>query len=134
MTHPLDRKWRALERQYAKEYPGSDPRPLRQLVAEMRAAEADAERARQLRQRGSISALRGPVRRDVVDVRVERCSDAVYLATPMTHAGSVWMARNLAARPAHLAFCNGLVLSNNDFRYLIQRKPDDMVVQIENYV
>lgn len=94
----------------------------------------DAEVLRQIRERGSVSPLRGYKSEPRVDVHIERCSDAVYLATPMSRAGADWVRSNLAAQPEHLFFCDGLVLSDNAFRYLIQRKPDDMVVQIENYV
>lgn len=96
-------------------------------------AGSQLEAFRQLRERGSVSSLRGYKREIPVDVHVERCGDAVYLTTPMMRKRADWIHANLAARPEHLSFCNGLALSDNDFRYLIQRKPDDMVVETKDY-
>lgn len=135
MSDPRDARWRALERRYTEMYPGSDPRPLRRLIAEMRAAEpeAEAERVRQLRERGSISPLRGCPAKSRVDIQVEKCSAAVFLATPITHYGARWMHDWLTPRPKYLAWCNGLVMTQRDFSWLMRNKPADLFIRFNNY-
>lgn len=93
----------------------------------------EEERVRQMRERGSLSGLRGYKPQITVDIHAERVDGNLYLVTPATRAGTNWIRAALHKRVEFLFFCNGLVLSDNDFHWLLNNRPDSMCVRIENY-
>lgn len=104
--------------------------PRTRLEVERQQAE---ERQRQMRERGSISPLRGYKPQITVDIYAERVDGNLYLVTPATRAGSDWIRTALRERVEYLFFCNGLILDHDSFHWMLNNRPDSMCVRIENY-
>lgn len=105
--------------------------PETRLEVERQQAE---ERARQMRERGSVSGLRGYKPQITVDIYAEKVSGNLFLVTPATRAGANWVRASLAKRVEYLFFCNGLILDHNDFQWLLHHRPDSLCFHIENYL
>lgn len=86
-----------------------------------------------MRERGSVSGLRGYKPPVTIDIHAEKVDGNLYLVTPATRAGRDWMRAALYKRPEFLFFCNGLVLTHNDFHWMLNTRPDSMCIRIENY-
>lgn len=86
-----------------------------------------------MRERGSISPLRGYKPQITVDIYAEKIDGNLYLVTPATRAGVDWIRARLRKRIEYLFFCNDLILDHEDFHWLLNHRPDSMCVRIENY-
>lgn len=105
--------------------------PETRLEVERHQAE---ESARQMRERGSISPLRGYKPQITIDIYAEKVSGDLFLVTPATRAGADWVRVALPKRVEYLFFCNGLILARNDFNSMLHHRPDSLCFHIENYL
>lgn len=85
-----------------------------------------------MRERGSISPLRGYQPSLTPDIYVEKVGRNVYLGTPATRAGVDWLGTRLRARAENIFFCNGVILNDNDVRWLLTN-PKSIRVRVEIY-
>lgn len=91
----------------------------------------NAEIARQMRERGSVSSLRGYREHNPVDLQLEICSEAVALATPTSPQGLEFLRKNVF-RSEQISFGNALVITRSEFEQLT-RIAHGVRLRIENY-
>jgi len=91
----------------------------------------DSEKFRQMRERGSIKSV---LQATPIDIFLERVSEALFLATPGTLAGTRYLRECLSHQSERVAFCNGIVLRHRDFSRLVSDKPNHICLRVENYM
>jgi hypothetical protein len=96
-------------------------------------ARRDAEILRQMKERGSVSPLRGYKRPIPTDITIEKCSGRVYLVTPMSRWGADWLREKFEHKEEKVFFCDGLVLSHEDAWKIIKTRPETMAVALLGY-
>lgn len=102
-------------------------------MAETLQARRDAENLRMMRERGSLSPLRGYKRPIPTDISIEKCSGRVYLATPMSRWGADWLRATFEHKTEKVFFCDGLVLTHEDAWHVIKTRPEKMLVALYGY-
>lgn len=84
-----------------------------------------------MRERGSVSSLRGYKANDSADLQLEICSDAIALATPNSLQGLEFLRRNVV-RSEQISFGNALVITRSEFEHLT-RITHGLRLSVSNY-
>lgn len=104
---------------------------LRQPRTRLEAARIQTEAQRQMKERGSISPLRG-YQPEFPDIYVEKVGRNTYFGTPATRAGVDWIGARLSARRETVVFINGVILNHDDVHWLLTHRAD-IRIRMENY-
>lgn len=104
---------------------------LRKPETQLEAARIQTEAQRQMKERGSVSPLRG-YQPKFPDIYVEKVGRNTYLGTPATRAGVEWMRARLRNRKENVFFVNGLILDHNDVHWLLTHR-NSIRIRMENY-
>lgn len=104
---------------------------LRQPRTQLEAARIQTEAQRQMRERGSLSPLRG-YQPEFPDIYVEKVGGNTYLGTPATRAGVDWLGARLSTRHENVFFVNGVILDHADVHWLLTHRAS-IKVRMENY-
>lgn len=92
---------------------------------------SNPEIARQIRERGSVSSLRGYREHNPADMQLEICSEAVALATPNSLQGLEFLRKNVV-RSEQMSFGNALVITRSEFEQMT-RTMKGLRLSVSNY-
>jgi hypothetical protein len=99
-------------------------------------SKSDAEKLRQMRERGSISALRGGANlTPAIDIEFEIADLNVVLVTAKTRGGICWLRQALSDHDSAVFFCGDLIIGRTEFERLSTLAEQDAIrTRIQNYV